>query len=53
MRYTEEVLSEEEGSEVGSVVDRVVMEVPIHRKKMARKGDEVDLASLMKLMKWT
>ncbi len=52
VQYTEEVLSEEEGSEVGSVADRVVIEreVPIHSKKMAKKGDEVDLASLMKLM---
>ncbi len=50
--YTEQVLSEEEG-EVGEVEEEVVVDqrkVVSGRKKMARRSEEVDLASLMKMM---
>ncbi len=50
--YTEQVLSEEEG-EVGEVEEEVAVDqrkVVAGRKKMARRSEEVDLASLMKMM---
>ncbi len=50
--YTEQVLLEEEG-EVGEVEEEVAVDqrkVVAGRKKMARRSEEVDLASLMKMM---
>ncbi len=50
--YTKQVLSEEEG-EVGEVEEEVAVDqrkVVAGRKKMARRSEEVDLASLMKMM---
>ena len=51
--YTEELFSGEEEGEVGSVVEEEVVErkvAAVAKRRMTKQSEEVDLATLMKLM---